>query len=89
MLLSSIRAEERLAFFLLNLSQRLKVRGYASSEFSLRMTREEIGSYPGLKLEKVSRVFSKFQEIGLVEVQQKHIRIADIPGLLKIAGQTG
>jgi len=51
------------------------------------MTREEIGSYLGLKLETVSRAFSKLQEAGLIEVQQKHIRIADIPGLHKIAGQ--
>jgi len=87
MLLGSMRAEERLAVFLLNLSQRFKARGYSPSEFHLRMTREEIGSYLGLKLETVSRAFSKFQEAGLIEVQQKHIRIADIPGLHKIAGQ--
>ena len=89
MLLGSMRAEERLAIFLLNLSQRLKTRGYSPNEFNLRMTREEIGSYLGLKLETVSRAFSRFQEMGLIEVQQKHIRIADIPGLHKIAGQTG
>jgi CRP/FNR family transcriptional regulator len=87
MLLGSMRAEERLAVFLLNLSQRFKARGYSPNEFNLRMTREEIGSYLGLKLETVSRAFSKFQEAGLIEVQQKHIRIADIPGLHKIAGQ--
>ncbi|MFL6579840.1 MAG: helix-turn-helix domain-containing protein [Burkholderiales bacterium] len=89
MLLGSMRAEERLAVFLLNLSQRFTVRGYSQSEFYLRMTREEIGSYLGLKLETVSRVFSKFQESGLVTVQQKHIRIIDIPGLRKMAGQNG
>ncbi len=87
MLLGSMRAEERLAVFLLNLSQRFTARGYSRSEFNLRMTREEIGSYLGLKLETVSRAFSKFQESGLVAVQQKHIRIKDIPGLRTIAGQ--
>ena len=45
------------------------------------MTREEIGSYLGLKLETVSRLFSRFQTDGLIEVQQKHVRIVDIPGL--------
>ena len=64
LLLGSMRAEERLAAFLLNLSQRFTSRGYSPSEFNLRMTREEIGSYLGLKLETVSRVFSKFQEDG-------------------------
>lgn len=88
MLLGSMRAEERLAAFLLNLSQRLTARGYSPLEFVLRMTREEIGSYLGLKLETVSRAFSRFQDAGLVEVQQKHIRITDIPGLRHIIGQT-
>ena len=84
MLLGSMRAEERLSAFLLNMSQRFTARGYSSAEFHLRMTREEIGSYLGLKLETVSRAFSKFQEEGLIAVQQKHIRILDIPGLKKI-----
>jgi len=88
MLLGSMCAEERLAAFLLNLSQRFTARGYSPSEFVLRMTREEIGSYLGLKLETVSRVFSKFQDAGLVAVQQKHIRITDIPGLREIIGAT-
>lgn len=88
MLLGSMRAEERVATFLLNLSQRQIARGYSASEFNLRMTREEIGSYLGLKLETVSRVFSKFQEAGLVSVQQKYIRIVDDPGLREIIGQT-
>ena len=84
LLLGTMRAEERLAAFLLNLSQRFTARGFSPSEFYLRMTREEIGSYLGLKFETVSRAFSRFQEEGLVAVQQKHIRILDIPGLKKL-----
>ncbi len=87
MLLGSMRAEERLAVFLLNLSQRFMARGYSKSEFMLRMTREEIGSYLGLKLETVSRTFSRFQDAGLINVQQKHVRLTDIPGLHAIAGR--
>jgi len=87
MLLGSMRAEERLAAFLLNLSQRFVARGYSPSEFHLRMTREEIGSFLGLKLETVSRIFSKFQEENLIGVQQKHIRIVDTAGLKKVLGQ--
>jgi CRP/FNR family transcriptional regulator len=86
MLLGSMRAEERLAVFLLNLSKRFTRRGYSPSDFHLRMTREEIGSYLGLKLETVSRLFSKFQEDGLIEVQQKHVRIHNIDGLEKVLG---
>ena len=81
MLLGTMRAEERLAAFLLNLSQRFTARGFSPSEFYLRMTREEIGSYLGLKLETVSRAFSKFQEEGYIAVQQKHIRILHVDGL--------
>jgi len=87
MLLGSMRAEERLAAFLLNLSQRLSTRGYSAQEFNLRMTREEIGSYLGLKLETVSRVFSKFQEQGLIAVQQKNIRILDTAQLREMIGR--
>ena len=87
MLLGSMRAEERVAVYLLNLSQRFVARGYSPSEFHLRMTREEIGSYLGLKLETVSRIFSRFQEEGLVAVQQKYIRILDVAGLKKLMGQ--
>ncbi len=83
LLLGSMRAEERLAAFLLNLVQRLHARGFSQSELVLRMTREEIGSYLGLKLETVSRTFSKFMEDGIVEVKQRHVRILN-PEALKL-----
>ena len=81
LLLGSMRAEERLAAFLLNLVQRLHARGFSQSELILRMTREEIGSYLGLKLETVSRTFSKFVEDGIVEVKQRHVRILNADAL--------
>lgn len=84
LLLGSMRAEERLAAFLLNLVQRLHARGFSPLELVLRMTREEIGSYLGLKLETVSRTFSKFSEDGVVEVKQRHIRILDTDALKRI-----
>jgi CRP/FNR family transcriptional regulator len=81
LLLGSMRAEERVAAFLLNLVQRLHARGFSQSELVLRMTREEIGSYLGLKLETVSRTFSKFVEEGIVEVKQRHVRIINTQSL--------
>ena len=84
LLLGSMRAEERLAAFLLNLVQRLHARGFSQSELVLRMTREEIGSYLGLKLETVSRTFSKFVEDGIVEVKQRHVRILNTDALKEI-----
>jgi CRP/FNR family transcriptional regulator len=86
LLLGSMRAEERLAAFLLNLSQRFEARGYSRSEFVLRMTRAEIGSFLGLKLETVSRCLSRFAQEQLIEVDQKHVRILDGPRLRGILG---
>ena len=82
-LLGSMNAEERLAAFLLNLSQRLKARGYSAVEFHLRMSRAEIGSYLGMTLETVSRTFSAFQQQRLLEVDKRHIRILDLDGLTR------
>jgi len=87
LLLGSMRAEERLAAFLLNLSQRFAARGYSPTRFNLRMTREEIGSYLGLKLETISRAFSRFQEDGLIAVQNKYIEIKDLERLRGVMGQ--
>ena len=84
LLLGSMRAEERLAAFLLNLVQRLHARGFSQSELILRMTRDEIVSYLGLKLETVSRTFSKFVEEGLVEVKQRYVRILNTDALKQI-----
>ncbi|NDG39250.1 MAG: fumarate/nitrate reduction transcriptional regulator Fnr [Betaproteobacteria bacterium] len=88
LLLGSMRAEERLAAFLLNLTQRLQARGFSASSLILRMTREEIGSYLGLKLETVSRTFSKFQEEGMLDVKQRQIRILAQERLEKLVNGT-
>jgi CRP/FNR family transcriptional regulator len=87
LLLGSMRAEERLAVFLLNLADRYRRRGYSSTEFVLRMTREEIGSYLGLKLETVSRLFSRFQEEGLIQVQGRAVKLLDPMALKRLIGQ--
>ena len=75
LLLGGTRAEERLAAFLLNLTQRLQARGFSASSLVLRMTRDEIGSYLGLTLETVSRAFSKLQGDGVLDVKQRQIRV--------------
>ena len=88
LLLGSMRAEERLAAFLLNLTQRLQARGFSPTALVLRMTREEIGSYLGLKLETVSRTFSKFQDDGVLEVRQRQLRVLDEPALRQLVNST-
>jgi len=81
LLLGSMRAEERLAAFLLNLSQRLSARGFSPTQFQLRMSRQEIGSYLGLKLETISRAFSHFQAEGIINVKVRSIEILDLASL--------
>ena len=84
LLLGTMLAERRLAAFLLDLSERYQARGYSSCEFVLRMTREEIGSYLGLKLETVSRLFSRFQRDGLLQVQGRVVKLLDRPSLKRL-----
>jgi CRP/FNR family transcriptional regulator len=85
MMLGNMRAEERLAAFLLNLVQRLHARGFSQSEMVLRMTREEIGSYLGLKLETISRTFSKLSDEGIIEVKQRYVKILAPDALKKLS----
>lgn len=85
--LGSMRSEARLAAFLINLSQRLAALGYSSSDFVMRMSREEIGNYLGLTLETVSRLFSRFARDGLIRVSQREVRILDMEALKQLAGQ--
>ncbi len=77
----SMRAEERIANFLLGLSARLHVRGHSRSDLLLRMKREEMGSFLCLKLETVSRTLSKFVADGILSVSQRQIQILDMDAL--------
>ena len=86
LLLGSMSAEERLAAFLVNLSQRLTTRGYSATRFILRMSRREIGSYLGLTLETVSRVFSRFQRDGLIRAELKAVELKDTTRLRAMVG---
>jgi CRP/FNR family transcriptional regulator len=81
MVLGSLSADERVAAFLLDVSDRNGQRGYSHAEFNLRMTREDMGSYLGMTLETVSRTLSRFQKRGLIDAQGKLIRIIDLEGL--------
>ena len=83
-ILGSMNAEQRLAAFLLNLASRYRSRGYSSTEFTLRLTREELGSYLGLKLETVSRMFSRFQAEGIVQAQGRSVKLLDSGALKRI-----
>lgn len=81
LMLGALRAEERLIAFLLNLSERFASRGYSPVEFHLRMSREEISSYLGVKVETVSRAFGYLRDAGLIAVRKKYIRLLDVTAL--------
>jgi CRP/FNR family transcriptional regulator, anaerobic regulatory protein len=85
LLLGSSRAHERVAAFVLNLSQRLQLRGLSSREMVLRMSRTEIASYLGLTLETVSRSFSQLVGLGVLQVAHKQICILKPQTLQQIA----
>lgn len=81
MLLAKRSAEERLAALLLSLSSRYQQRGFSPTDFYLSMSRNDIGNYLGLAVETVSRLFTRFQDEGLLNVQRKHVCITDLPRL--------
>ncbi len=81
MRLGGMRAAQRLARFLIDLSGRFAANGYSPRAFNLRMSRAEIGSYLGLTLESVSRLFSRFQDDGLIKVHLREIELLDMDGI--------
>jgi len=79
-------AEERLAAFLIGLSGRFRRRGFSANQFNLSMSRSDIGNYLGLALETVSRLFTRFQNEGLLRVDRKHIELLDRDRLYMFSG---
>ena len=88
LLLGNMRAEQRFAAFLVNLSSRYAQRGYSSTHFQLRMTREDIGNYLGLTIESISRLISRFKKQGLLKVSNRDIEILDLTLLREMAAGT-
>lgn len=85
--LGKLPAEGRLAAFLLNLSARFRERGYSPTEFMLPMSRNDLGNYLGLAVETVSRLFTRFQEEGVLMVERKHIVIHRLDRLREFSGR--
>jgi CRP/FNR family transcriptional regulator len=88
LLLGNMRAEQRFAAFLINLSSRYAARGYSSTTFQLRMSREEIGNYLGLSIESISRLLSRLKKQGLLRVANREIELLDITRMKALAAGT-
>jgi CRP/FNR family transcriptional regulator len=82
LLLGNMRAEQRFAVFLVNLSARYAARGYSATSFQLRMSREDIGNYLGLTIESISRLLSRFKKQGLLTIDKREVTLLE-PALLK------
>ena len=84
-LLNRKNAEQRVATFLVSLSERYHARGLSPAEFRLTMTRSDIGNYIGLTVETISRLLNRFHKNGLIKVDGKLICILDIDQLIDCA----
>ena len=88
LLLGNMRAEQRFAVFLVNLSARYAARGYSPTRFQLRMSREDIGNYLGLTIESISRLLSRFKKLGLVHVDKREVELLEPARLKAMAAGT-
>jgi CRP/FNR family transcriptional regulator len=88
LLLGNMRAEQRFAVFLVNLSARYAARGYSPTSFQLRMSREDIGNYLGLTIESISRLLSRFKKMGLVHVDRREVTLLEPARLKAMAAGT-
>jgi len=86
MMLGKMTADARLATCLLSLSERFESLGLSAEHFRLSMSRQDLGDYLGLALETVSRLFSRFQDDGLIKLEGRQVHILDLAGLQALAG---
>lgn len=77
LVLSEMSAPERVATFLLNLSERFGQRGLSTQEFYLSMARQDTANYLGITLETASRTFRQLHDDGLIAVERRHVCIRD------------
>ena len=84
-LLNRKNAEQRVATFIISLSERYHARGLSATEFRLPMTRSDIGNYIGLTVETISRLLNRFHKSGLIKIDGKLISIIDTNKLCETA----
>lgn len=89
LILANMRAEQRMATFLLNLSLRHENSGLSAARFQLRMSREEIGNFLGLTRESVSRMMTGMERQGILELDNHGLEILDFIGLKSLATASG
>lgn len=83
--MAGLRADQRLAAFFLKLSERFARWGYSDSSFVLRMSREDIASYLGLRLETVCRCIAQLRARGIIECRGRTVEIRHMQYLKEAA----
>jgi CRP/FNR family transcriptional regulator len=79
--LATFSADQKVAFFLLDLADRMSTQGFSRECMRLRMTRADLGSFLALKLETVTRTLARLQEQGMISVRGREITLHDAPAL--------
>ncbi|MDW3094628.1 MAG: helix-turn-helix domain-containing protein [Gammaproteobacteria bacterium] len=85
LMLGTKNTEQKLATFILRLIKRNSQHEFSDSEITLNISRKDIGNYLSAAVETISRIFTRFQDQGLIEVQGRHIRVVDMERLENIA----
>jgi len=82
--LGSMKSEEKVAYFLLDLGTRFHHNGFSQLNLNFKMSRYDIASYLGLKHETVIRTLSKFIHEGLIELNHRELKILNLLGLQQL-----
>jgi len=83
--LGKMNASERVAKFIINISEQRARIGWQNNPVSLPMTRQDIADYLGLTLETVSREITRFKTSNLIKLMNsKQIFIVDKEKLINL-----
>lgn len=77
------KSEARVARFLRTQSERFAAMGYSPNRFTLPMTRRDIGNHLNVTLETISRAFSALDNLGIISVERREIKILSLDALRK------
>lgn len=88
LILGQKTADQRMAAFLLHLSRQRQALGLSAVDISLPMSRADIASYLALAVETVSRVLTRLQEAGVLNVQRNQVTILNRERLAALAEET-
>ena len=81
-IVAAVASDVRLARFLVWMSERMVAAGLSPRRILLRMSRRDIASFLAVAHETVSRGFGALSALGYVKVENRHVEILDMAGLV-------